>query len=497
MLRLHYGNVYVSITGGSQRERAVVRHALTTRDPETHELYCVFRNDRFPAGLAERVVDALRDADVKFKTRGRPVLEDASTIRVPKNLLNGASLYPEYQVPAVVLSLYRKRGVVWLPTGSGKTIVSAAIVKLLAKRGINSMMVVPGVNSMHQTWRRWRGYGVGTVGRLGDSVAELGRDHLVTVVDSLARRIESGDRKLQRFLDQCGCVIFMEAQHLPASMWQSVANKLDMPYRLALSATPFQDEDQQAGIRDTLLIGATGETIIDIPDSLVMNLGRMATPMIHFISSGGPNLGAERNWHRIKRDGLIENHYRNQSAVRCASRLAKKGLKVIVLTTEVKHGRMLAAAISKAGVKHTYMFQGQSKFSHFAGGFLRHTERKPIYDVADWLEELPRYVLVGSPAVDEDADFPDADVLINCSGGRAMGRLIQRVGRVLRAKPEKGNVAHVVDFDDGCGYVLRRHSQKRREIYANRYDGADRFKILDHVSPDSVVEAVMGNRAKA
>lgn len=493
MVRFRYGNVFMEIEKASEKARSILRRALTVRDEKSGVPYCLVDDHRFLTGLAERAYAALSEAGIAYRVVDQPEFGDITQLSVPDDLLEDVVLYPEYQVQAVIKSLHWKRGVAILPTGSGKTEIAAAIAKLLQEReGLSTMMIVPGINSMHQTWRRWTRRGLEGVGRLGGGIVELdGAEHVITVLDSLRQRIEGGDRQLRKFLRGCGCVIFMEAQHLPADTWMDVGAKLDMPYRIGLSATPYLDEDGPHAVRDLQLIGSTAETVIEIPDSLVMNLGRMSTPVVHFVETTGDWMGGEKNWHRLRRDGIVDNRQRNQAAVRCASRLAKRGRKVIMLATEIPHGRKLATEISKKGVENVFMFQGQSKFTTFRRGTTYRTERKPIYDVADALEELDDYVLVGSPAVDEDADFPDADVLINCSGGRAMGRLVQRVGRVLRAKPEKGNVAHVIDFDDKCAFVLRAHSRRRREIYEARYDGADKFRIFDHEIPDGAVDAVL------
>jgi superfamily II DNA or RNA helicase len=115
----------------------------------------------------------------------------------------------------------------------------------------------------------------------------------------------------------------------------------------------------------------------------------------------------------------------------------------------------------------------------------------PITRVAKMLRELEDgYVLVGSPALDEDADFPDANVLIVAGAGRSFNKTIQRSGRVLRAKPGS-NICHIIDFDDRSAWRLHAQANRRRELYASRYRGAKAFTIEDHHHPDEIVQLVV------
>jgi superfamily II DNA or RNA helicase len=68
-------------------------------------------------------------------------------------------------------------------------------------------------------------------------------------------------------------------------------------------------------------------------------------------------------------------------------------------------------------------------------------------------------VIVASTIFDIGIDIPSLDVLINLGGGKSTGRVLQRIGRVIR-KFEGKEFAYVVDFYDQCKY-LREHSQIR------------------------------------
>jgi hypothetical protein len=308
----------------------------------------------------------------------------------------------------------------------------------------------------------------------------------VAVINSLANGIKKENQKLIAWLNQCGCVLFMECQHVPAQTWESIGNCIDVPYRLGLSATPFENPGDAKTARDLRLIGVTGDVVSQCDDFVVMNQGHMATPRVRFVQVGGTKfLGDEGDWNVIRRDGIARNKVRNDVIRDLAIDLAEEGNRVLVLTTEIEHGKMLARGVSKQ-IENTYMFQGGSKLTEFRKGLEWDQGHVPITKVAKMLSEFESYVLVGSPALDEDADFPDANVLIVGGAGRSFKKVVQRAGRILRAKPDT-DICHIIDFDDRCAYRLRAQSRHRRKLYAERYRGAKLFAITDHKSPGEVV----------
>jgi superfamily II DNA or RNA helicase len=378
-------------------------------------------------------------------------------------------------------------------TVTHNTEISGAIVKHLAdEKMISTLMIVPGVSSMHQTHERWQSRGIESIGRLGDRKKELDEAHLIAGIDALSASLKRRDKKLTEWLKGCSCVLFMECQHVPAKTWELIGNSLDVEYRIGLSATPFMNPGPPEQVRDFQLIGVTGEILADVDDFVVMNRGHMATPKVHFLPVGRtPALApSEADWRSLKKHGLVEHEKRNNMIKGTAIALAQGGARVLVLVSEILHGKGIARGVSRF-VKNTFMFQGSSMLTHFRDGVELPSERMPITRVAKMLRELEDgYVLVGSPALDEDADFPDANVLIVAGAGRSFNKTIQRSGRVLRAKPGS-NICHIIDFDDRSAWRLHAQANRRRELYASRYRGAKAFTIEDHHHPDEIVQLVV------
>jgi len=189
----------------------------------------------------------------------------------------------------------------------------------------------------------------------------------------------------------------------------------------------------------------------------------------------------------LKRAGLYGNRSRNAAIVEVAHRLAATH-KLLILVAEVWHGTLLAEQVSRT-VDPVFFFKGGSELLVFRHGQLDHSATIPVTELAEHLARCPSYVLLGSPAVGEDVDFPDANVLVVAGAGRKFQRTIQRAGRVLR--PQGGASAAIIDFTDKTSFVLQYHSKLRAQSYRERYGRAAGFRLLEHRTVEDVLAAIV------
>lgn len=491
MLRFRWENIWTHVSG----DEADIRYLQgllafpNKRTGVTNYMYDD-RQSRLLTGLVDRMLPMLKRAGIEVEVVDRPQREIISSLEINPDLLDGATLR-EFQTQSLRKAIWAQRGILKLPTGAGKTIVSAAIAKYLDDhKGLSSLMIVPGVNSLNQSWARWRSYGLKDVGRLGDGHQDFGARHLIAVVNSAYSLFNNENPEALAWSESLGCVMWMEAHHAQAMMWAEIGKMADVPYRFGLTATPFVNGGDAEVMEDYTILGITGEIIANVPDSLLMNLGIMAVPKIHFVRMGSKARFTDTNWHSVKKHGIVSNELRNEAIVSMASRLAAAGRKVIVLINEIEHCKIIARGVSKE-IGSSLVFHGGSKLLHFARGIERKSDKTEIQKLNQHLDEMDSYVLVGSPAIDEDADFPSADTLIVGAGGRSPRRVVQRAGRVLRPKSGENRV-DIIDFEDYSNVVLRSHSKSRHKTYAERYSGAKGFEIINHASASGVVEIVTG-----
>ncbi len=490
MLKFEYGDVYTRFTGEAEELQAVRQNLIVKETKKTPETY-LFEGDEFLSGLLPSLCRKLSSSKtpIKYEIIGQESPPDPDTLSVDPKILRGIELYEDQQ-SIVWKALYNRRGLICSPTASGKTIISASIAKILeVEQGLSTLMVVPGQASMDQAAERWNEYGLAPVGRLGDSHRELDKFHLVAVVNSLYEGLKRKDKRLLKWLDEVGVLLLMETHHVPSRMWSAVGYSISVPYRIGLSATPFSTQQGPTTPDDYRLLGITGDIFAYVDDATLMNRGRTATPHVHFLSAGSEWLGGETNWHEVKKVGINENTSRNGMISELASQLALSGRKVLVLVNEVGHGKQLARSISKRMGK-ALLYKGQSQLLSYAGGIEQHTQHVSITELVKMLKEIEFYTVIGSPAIKEDADLPECNVLIMAGGGKSFRGIIQKAGRVLR--PKSGlNTVDIIDFDDRDSFVLRAQSRARRKLYSEKYAGAKGFTIQDYTSVTGVLKAVL------
>lgn len=493
MLTFHYGPLYTKLEG-PPRDVAYVKAFLTFSELEesfyVEGLSLLERGSKLLSGLLPMTLRQLDAVSMEYQVVDAPELNDIDTVSVDPDLLRGSTLR-DYQQSIATKALYRKRGLIISPTGSGKTIISAAVAKWIElNEEKKTLIVVPGVNSLHQMWGRWTEYGLRDVGRLGDGHKDLDAFHLVAVVNSIHKINQRKGSAFHNWLKDAIAVQWMEVQHLQAPMWVGTGAGTDAPYRLGLSATPFS-EDKPKTRSDYVIIGMTGDPVVELSDAVLMDLGHMATPRVHFLEARSEGIGAERDWLKVKKYGVNQNEARNDMIRDLAVGLVKRGRKVIVMVTEIAHGKSLGKAISQEFFP-VLMYHGGSKLITFDQGRELTSRKTPINELREQLEEIEGgYVLIGSPAVDEDADFPDANVLILAGAGKAYRRIIQRSGRVLRAKPGE-NTVDIIDFSDKGSFVLKNQAATRRKFFLSRYSHARDFKALDYSDPNQVIRSICG-----
>jgi superfamily II DNA or RNA helicase len=141
--------------------------------------------------------------------------------------LNAERQARDYQLDAVAAWLKSRRGVVVMPTGTGKTFTAFLCME---KVGRPTLVVTPKIDLMVQWAQEMeRAFGV-SVGMVGASVFDY-KPLTVTTYDSSYIHLE-------RWANRYGLVIFDECHHLPGLSYMEAANAALAPFRLGLTATP-------------------------------------------------------------------------------------------------------------------------------------------------------------------------------------------------------------------------------------------------------------------
>jgi len=344
------------------------------------------------------------------------------------------------------------KGCVVLPTGSGKTLVG---VKAIEKVNAASLVVVPTIDLMDQ-WRSvlskyFKNVKVGMLGGGEDDIQPI---TVATYDSAYIRAPLLGNR--------FALLIFDEVHHLAAPGYRTIAEQFASPYRLGLTATMEREDNMHKDIPS--LVG--GVVFEAFPEELAnkkhlapYEIERRRVEML-------PSEVQEYNRHfglyqvGLKKLGLRMNYPGSfQRLIMMAGRnpaareamLARNKAMDIALNSRAKLEELKEILSEYRGAK-TLVFTQHNKLVHdisskfFIPSITHKTGKEERQDVLGGFKEGRYMAIVTSKVLDEGVDVPDAELGVILSGTGSSREFIQRLGRLLRPKPEAGKKATLVEI---------------------------------------------------
>ena len=408
-------------------------------DPGT-PLPSVERDPRSESGRAPgyeypRVRDALRPLSVDVDDR----VLDLPT--VPP--LASSYELREYQREALdEWEAADRRGVVELPTGSGKTVIAIGAMERLATP---TLVVVPTIDLLNQ-WREELETEFDTpIGQLGGGEQRIEPLTVATYDSAYLRADELGDR--------FGLVVFDEVHHLGGEGYRDIARLLAAPARLGLTAT-FERPD---GAHETVaeLVGSKAYEL-DVDDLAGDHLAPYDIKRIEveltpeerdryeeqqgiftdYLRSSNIQLRSGSDYQKlVKRSG-------NDPEARRAL-LAKQRAREVMMNADAKVKR-LAALLDRHADDRVIVFTAHTDLVYrLSRRFLlpaitNETGAAERREILDRFREGTYSRVVAANVLDEGVDVPDANVAVVLSGSGSEREFTQRLGRVLRPKADGG-----------------------------------------------------------
>lgn len=394
----------------------------------------------FPTGLLEDILFWAKDNDEEVEI----VDERINPCPNPKTKQKyGDYELRHYQIDAVLAALTRHRGIIKVGTGGGKSLIAAAILDALR---VKSLFICERMNLAIQTKEKFvKDYKIPAkdVGIVGGKYNETGRLITVATIQS-AHRLED--------LELYECLICDEIHHAKAKTYLDLFKRLSSCYyRIGLSGTPFGDDD----VENTYRISQFGPLIYEIKTQELVKEGVLSKPTIRMIEINSPNLWTVKDYQQQYKLGIAQNKYRNSIISRFANELRGK---TMILFKLIEHGKILQQLIPDA-----IYLDGDTPAEErhkFLKSFNRATEGK----------------ILSSMIFDEGIDVETIAHLINCSGEQSPIKVIQRLGRGLRADGT-GDITNVIDFLDRTCKNLEKHSKNRIKLYKSEGHDIKTFQL--------------------
>jgi len=335
-----------------------------------------------------------------------------------------------------------RRGVLELPTGSGKTVIGIAAIEAV---GTPTLVVVPTIDLLEQ----WRGeleaeFDV-PVGQLGGGTQRV-EDLTVSTYDSAYLRAdELGDR--------FGLVVFDEVHHLGGEGYRDIARLLAAPARLGLTATFERPDGAHEAIEAVLgpllhrvsVDDLAGDHLAEydikriavaLTDTERETYERNQGVFTDYLAASDIQLTSGSDYQElVKRSGTDP---RAREAL-----LAKQRAREVMMNADRKVDR-LAGILDAHRDDRVIVFTAHTDLVYrLSERFLLPaiTHETPTDERREILERFREGAysrVVTANVLDEGVDVPDANVAVVLSGSGSEREFTQRLGRILRPNTDGG-----------------------------------------------------------
>ena len=352
-----------------------------------------------------------------------------------------------YQTEALLAwRAHRRRGVVVLPTGAGKS--HLALLAIDDKKR-STLVVAPTLDLV----RQWIdllsasfGMHIGLVGGGDHDVQPL----TVTTYDSLSLHAEN-------FGARFGLAVFDECHHLPSESYAMAARMCLAPYRLGLTATPERADGRDAALEPLIgpiayrkdIVELSGEYLAPYDTERVsVDLSREeraehdAQRALYrdFVRRHGIRMSQPSGWGEfILLSSRSDEGRRAMAAYRRQRELAfAPAAKLEYLDYLLHEHRNDRAILFTQDNATAYAIARR-----FLVPALTHQTRvRERSAILAGLADGTYRAIVTSKVLNEGVDVPDANVAVILSGSGSVREHVQRLGRILRKKGAKRAVLY-------------------------------------------------------
>ena len=354
------------------------------------------------------------------------------------------------------------RGVLELPTGSGKTVIGLAA---MADRGTPTLVVVPTIDLLDQWREELEAEFDVSIGQLGGGEQRLEDVTVATYDSAYLRAADIGNR--------FGLVVFDEVHHLGGEGYRDIGRLLAAPARLGLTATFERQDGAHEVVAD--LVGPVVH-VLDPDDLAGDHLAPYDIKRIE-VSLTDSERAAYEDHQDVFRSYLARTNlqlrdpsdYRklvmrsgNDPRAREAL-LARKRAREIMLSAEGKLGA-LADVLERHRGDRILVFTAHNDLVYdIAERFLipaitHQTRAEERRTILDRFRKGEYTRVVTANVLDEGIDVPDANVAVVLSGSGSEREFTQRLGRILRPKADGGRAIlyEVVSADTGEERIAER-----------------------------------------
>lgn len=341
--------------------------------------------------------------------------------------------FREYQSNVIDECLKYANGIILSPTGAGKTIILAGILKALENE--SGLIFFTKKSLLKQTY---------------DELTKLGFDVGVAFGEGVDIKpitlctIQSVDKVVDSHLKTAKFIVFDEVHEFSKGKLATKAVKSfpNASYRYGMTAT--MPKDPIAKLNVISFLGPTRETLGAVE---LAELGFLTAPQIQVIKVKQKHSIEDLDlpYDEIYKKYIVESKHRNSLIANISNRIKEKPSKTLIITKNLEHAKTLQGLIPGS-----LLLMGKNSLE----------ERDST--VEEFLSQESG-VLIGTVIFQTGINIPELTHLINARGLKSEVATLQAAGRALRKHDSKERV-YIYDFIDSAPYLLK-HSKERVKSY--------------------------------
>ena len=389
----------------------------------------------FKTGLLDRVVRDLNKIDCTPELVHLPTFP----IHTANNWQIQDFKYYDYQEELILKGINRKRGIIKSPTGSGKTLIMAGLVKAFA--GQNMVILFNAKQLLKQTYdfftKDCRLDNIGIC--FGEGY--INGDIMLCTVQSIERILDTHLKEAK--------VLMVDECHEFANGKTTLAAINSFPnaqYRIGFTATPPSDKIPKYNLE-----GAFGPVWEVVNTADLIDSGKLTKPIIQLIERSYTASGVDEDmsYPEVYDEYIVNNDLRNKVIREITDDIRKrfKRARILILTKSLDHGRALENLLGES--------------CEFLEGANSIGERYKA--ISRFRGSKSSRILIGTKILQTGINIEEITHFINARGMKSEIATLQALGRALRRHDSKKKV-YVYDFLDKEKY-LRDHSLARQRHY--------------------------------
>lgn len=344
-----------------------------------------------------------------------------------------------------------KKGCIILPTGAGKTMIALHAIMI---SNDPTLIVVPTLNLMDQ----W----VNSIKKILNDKEEVGslgggeeniKSITVTTYDSAYLKSSYLGNKFK-------LLIFDEVHHLASNKYTLIGEQFISPYRLGLTATIEREDNKHVDIYRLVGKIVYKKYFDELSEKKYLSKFKVKKISINMLPSEViqynkkiheyKKLLKECNiFYPIKLEKLIilsGNNVKIRKALLLRNESLEIALnshaKILELEKLLKENTTDKIIIFTVHTKLAYKISNR-----FLVPVITHkTKNEERNDILNKFKKNNYRVIATTRVLDEGVDVPDANMGIILSGTGSKREFIQRLGRILRPKIEKENIAQLIEI---------------------------------------------------